>query len=201
MRRAAWLLFAAVLPAAALAQQGALQLSSAPFDRSLFRDGEVRRLGGQFGRWTVVCDEITRMKQRYCSLRVLVADAAGHEVAVLDVSTGDDGRPAALLHLPLGVVLPDGVEVAGQGDAEGKKPAPSRRLSIAACDMRECQAVWSFATAEFQALTKGRGLTLRYRVLATMAVPVLRQQGASRVAVSGVIPADGFATAIQASLR
>ena len=104
-------------------------LASAAIDHTLYREGEVRRLTGTFAAWTLVCDEVTRLKRRFCSLRTLVRDAAGATVAALTISTGDDGRPAALMRIPAGSVSNTIVEIvvtpkpAGPVDAKASKAA------------------------------------------------------------------------------
>ncbi|MBE7159496.1 MAG: hypothetical protein INR62_13870, partial [Rhodospirillales bacterium] len=56
-------------------------------DTSMFRDGEVHRRNEMHGRWSLDCDEIPRLAQRFCSLRSLALDATGRPVARITVST------------------------------------------------------------------------------------------------------------------
>ena len=109
------------------AQAGPSAFATEAIDRGVFKEGEVRRLEGHFRSWRIVCDEVVRLKQRFCSLSTIGADAAGRPVAGLIVSTSDEGRPAALIHLPHGVALSQGVEVVAgppAGSAALREKAP-----------------------------------------------------------------------------
>ncbi len=193
----------AAAPTAGRAQEAGPGLTSAPYDLSLFRDGETRRMRARYGRWTAVCDEIIRLRSRYCSLSAPVADAAGAAVARLDVSTDDAGRPAALLHLPLGTLFDRPVTLAparpGRAPLPRTPPAP-RTLRAARCDAADCAAVWSLDASDFDALKRG-GFALSYRRTARLDVPGAWLRPPDVETVTGLVPADGFAEAVAASLR
>lgn len=197
---AAAVLAAAVLLAApppARAQAAGPALTSAPYDLSLFRDGETRRMRARYGGWTAVCDEIIRLHSRYCSLSAAVSDAAGGVVARLDVSTDDAGRPAALLHLPLGTLFDRPVTL--RPARAGRGPAP-RPLRATRCDAADCAAVWELDAADFDAL-KRDGFALTYRRAARLDVPGAWLKASDVETVTGTTPAGGFADAVAASLR
>ena len=166
-------------------------LASAPVDASVFRDGEVQRSAKLFGRWILVCDSIARLGHKFCSLRSAPVQFAGAAVDLL-VSTGDDGRPAALMRLPFGVWLPAGLTV----DPLGPGHAAARRVPVAMCGSAGCEAVWTLTAAEITALRTGSGLRLSAR---------LGQSGIASgrlpFAVAVTVPAHGFAEAVTASLR
>ena len=184
------------------ADRGAVQepgqaLTSAPYDLSLFRDGETRRMRARYGRWTVVCDEIIRLRSRYCSLSAPVADAAGDTVARLDVSTDDAGRPAALLHLPHGTLFDRPLTL---GPARPGRASAPRILRGTRCDARDCAAVWALDAADFDAL-KHDGFTLVYRRTSRLDVPGALLRAADLETVAGLVPSDGFGDAVVASMR
>lgn len=183
----------------ARAQVAGPALTSAPYDLSLFRDGETRRMRARYGDWTAVCDEIIRLRSRYCSLSAPVSDAAGVVVARLDVSTDDAGRPAALLHLPLGALLDRPVTLGPAHASRGPGPAP-RALRATRCDAADCAAVWELDAADFDAL-KRDGFTLTYRRSARLDVPGAWLKAADVETVTGLITASGFVDAVAASLR
>lgn len=206
MATAASLAAAAVLAATAPARAGdaAPALTSAPYDLSLFREGETRRMRARYGRWTVVCDEIIRLRSRYCSLSAPVTGAAGGAVALLDVSTDDAGRPAALLHLPLGMLLDRPLTLGpahpGLGAAHPGQGTAPRALRATRCDASGCAAVWAPDAADFAAL-KRDGLALAYSRTARLAGPGAWLRPADIDTVTGVVPAEGFAEAVAASMR
>ena len=138
--------------AAPAAAQQANALASAPVDVTLFREGEVLRSNRVFGAWTLTCDEIPRMHQRYCSLAAPVLDAKGRSAATLVVSTGDDGRPAALLQTPLGVGLGLGAQFSitpgGLAGAVNGKGPRERHIDFVRCDRASCAAVWTLVPEE-----------------------------------------------------
>lgn len=179
-------------------------LTSVAIDPTLYRDGAITRFSGAFGAWTYVCDEVTKLKQRFCSLRSVIKSAMGIPVANLTVSTGQDGRPAGLLVMAAQQVTRFGVEVLATAplvssaatDAKSK-PRPAMRVYPASCAADICQLVWSLPPVQIDALNTGGGLILRY---------VPPSQGASEPAPAGrvvdiPIAADGFAAAVQASLQ
>lgn len=195
---------AAVLAAAALlAPAGPARprdagpvLTSAPYDLSLFREGETRRMRARYGRWTVVCDEIMRLNSRYCSLSTAVTDASGAAVARLDVSTDEAGRPAGLLLLPHGTLL-DRPTTLRPVRPEG---TAARVLRVARCDAADCAAVWALAASDVAALRRA-GLVLAYRLSARPDLPGAWLGPGDIRAVTGLVPAEGFAEAVAASLR
>lgn len=180
-------------------------LTSPMMNRAIFRDGQVQRLTGQFGAWTVVCDEIASLKQRYCSLRSSTLRTSDGRGTVVDVSTGDDGKPAALLHLPVAVSVAFGVSVdAGTVAVKGSRTAKAqRKLTIVTCNDKECLAVWNLRAPDIQALNTGSGVT--FTVCTTrpgnleFATDLRQKSCAAKMA--GLLPSTGFKEAIQASVR
>jgi invasion protein IalB len=154
------------------AQAPTAPLTSAPIDPSIYRDGEVRRFTSVHGNWRVVCDEVTRLRQRFCSLRSAVAGADGAVTAELTVSTGQDGRPAGLLKIAATLVHGGSVEITTPGasanpepSSKGKaKPAPTppakTALKPVGCDERICTFIWTLRADQITALNDGRGLNL-----------------------------------------
>ena len=186
------LVLAVLAGSAGTLAQAAELLASAPIDTAMFRDGEVQRSATPYGRWTLVCDAIPRLGRRFCSLRA-ASTALGAGRLDLTVSTGDDGRPAALLHLPLGLSLPFGVHVkaAGQGGSE-------RRIPIALCSATACEAAWSLGAGDIAALHTGPGLKI---VVQGWRFAVPGRHDPAPVPVAASIDGDGFKEAVAASLR
>ena len=58
-------------------------LTSIAIDPTLFREGAITRLAGTRGAWSYDCDEVARLKQRFCSLRTSVKAADGAILAGL----------------------------------------------------------------------------------------------------------------------
>lgn len=191
--RLAALLVAAVLPAGEAARAGDV-LATAPIDPLMFRDGEVRRTADVYAAWTLVCDAIPRLGHRFCSLEATPSPLGATSVA-LTVSTGDDGRPAALLRLPLGLSLPFGVRIKPLGPGGGE---PERRIAVALCSAASCEAVWSLSPGDIASLRAGSGL--RISVRSWRFVPPGRSNSPPAPAVA-TIDGHGFAEAVAASLR
>lgn len=178
-------------------------------DPSVFSQGQVERLSGHFDDWTVVCDQIRKLNQRFCSLRSAVsADSAGR-ATYLDVSTGDDGRPAALIHLPLAISVAHGATIdlappPGAGkNKKAKTKTAERRAPVAMCSARECLAVWTLTPDEVQHLKNGGRYRISLCTLATRTAqfrPSLGNPGCevkSETLVSGL----GFKRALLAAMN
>jgi invasion protein IalB len=199
---------AALAAAPMIARASSASFTSAAVDRDLYREGEVRRVTGAYADWTLVCDEIQRIRRRFCSLESAALGAAGNAVARIIVSTGDDGRPAALMHLPLGISLRHGVELAIESSTSPRRAghaatsAPPRQVPIATCDTKACTALWTLTQSELDALAHGLSLHLHYRFVAS--VPALAADiiaPARTTMIDGTVAAQGFAEAVAASLQ
>lgn len=203
-------------PLAALAQApGGNALTSVAIDPSLFREGAIKRFSGTHEAWSYVCDEVAKMKKRFCSLRTAVKDGTGRVVAALTVSTGEDGRPAALLKMAAASFNEAGVEVtaAADGAAAGKgggtggtkakaKPAAATKLYPAACASEVCQMVWTLPADQIAALSTGAGLQLRFAAprpgVSSLAGAL---KGTLPQPVVVAVPGKGFAAAVDASVK
>lgn len=187
-------------------------LATPMINPGIYRDGEVQRLKGRFGDWTVTCDEIKSLKQRYCSLRSVALRNDNRGAAVVDLSTGDNGKPAALVHLPLGVSVAYGLDVE-VGEASASRPKPTgrngagaspgalRKLGIVSCSDRECLAVWSLNADDVRALTDGTAIRLTAcspdpdrKIAAADAF-----DGTCEFKSAGTLSASGFKEAIHAA--
>ena len=183
--------------------------TSAPIDASLFREGEVQHLTSVVGQWTVLCDEVTRLRRRYCSLRSSIRDPKGANIAWLTVSTDDGGRPTALVELPLGTRLAAGVTVEQPAETcRGKKgrgiglgPACARKLSVSQCDAARCFAIWALNDGELAAFRAGIPMRLVYqqsRVVSPLPASLSAEPSA---VIGGPVVTEGFASAVSASMR
>ena len=222
------LMFAALLlavflgPLAVLAQALAGDsLTSVAIDPTLFREGAIKRFSGTHEAWSYVCDEVAKMKKRFCSLRTTVKDGTGRMVAALTVSTGEDGRPAALLRMAAASFNETGIEVSAVGDGEGTaggagagkgggasvaqgkpKAAAVTKLYPAACTGEVCEMVWTLPADHIAALSAGAGLQLRFTP-ARPGVPSLAGalKGDAAQPVVVVVASKGFAAAVDASVK
>ena len=199
------------------AQAGSSPFATEAIDRSVFKEGEVRRFEGRFKSWRVVCDEVVRLKQRFCSLSTVGADAAGRPVAALIVSTSDEGRPAALIHLPHGVALSQGLEVAAglparsaehQEKVPGKekqaakpkeKPGAALKLTFPSCDAQGCMTLWNLTPAQIGALQAGAPLRIRFAMAPARNFWLTPQAAQAPSPVNIVVDGAGFGDAIRAS--
>ena len=225
--RLPWMLFGLVGPLNA--QTSDTALATAAIDSSLYRDGEVQRRNQMFKAWALDCDEIIRMKQRFCSLRTLAYGQNGKSIARITISTDDRGQPAALLDLPLGVdlgswveIVPEGGLILGQPSAAlvpsarrlsaalrarspgGREPMRTNlltaRLKVSVCDAYGCHAVWTLAPTDIAALRAGANLQLTYQI---------RKQDETQIAnlnqnplrVDGKVLSEGIDDAIKESIR
>ncbi len=183
-------------------------LSSAAVDYSLYRDGEVTRASSVYGSWTVVCDEIRRLHQRFCSLKTALRDAEDRSIAEITVSTGDNGQPAALIRTALGAYIGKGlqlwVETPPQA-ATKAKPAqhlPEHRLDLISCDAKGCAAIWAILPGEISALNQGASLHLRLTRVKSLSLltPVIAAPE-RLTAVEGAASGFGFAQAVASTLK
>ena len=159
------------------------------------------------GSWSVICDDVVRLRQRFCSLVTLGRDATGAARVGLTVSTADDGKPAALLRLPFGVVLRDGIEVIVSPGATSSpapkgraQPAePPMRLQVVTCDKTACLTAWSLTPSQLAALNRAGAIKFRYRALVADRLGMdIAQSGAP---VEATVECLGFAEAVQATLK
>ena len=195
-------LLAATLASRVHAAEGAL--ASPAVDRSLYREGEVQRTSRDFGAWTVVCDEVVRLKQRFCSLKTSLRDASRKAVAELFISTGDNGRPAAMLRVAHGAHIGSGVQLTLNRPAPTRgKPAAAltRKLDFATCDQAACLVVWSLRGDDISALNVGA--VVRARLMGVQAVnpfvAPIATPARMRI-IDASVDGAGFAQAVNSTL-
>lgn len=219
----------AALPANAEGRPVTQGFSTAAVDRELFRDGEVRRRNERFAAWSLDCDEIPRLGQRYCSLRSMARDATGLAIAEFTLSTDENGKPAALIGLPFGIDLasPVAIEAAhsmvlGQpsaglaasartiaksgkrtGAAKGAVATAILRFTVrpAVCDRSGCQIVLALKPADIAALRAGTGLKIRFTASGRDGRGFTVRSDAPSRPIEGVIVSEGFGEALEASIR
>jgi invasion protein IalB len=199
-------------------QSSARSLTSSAIDPTIYRDGEVRRFASVHGNWRVVCDEVTRLKKRFCSLRTSIVTKDGVAVAELTVSTGQDGRPAALLRISAPLVSGGRVEIAAPTPvaktspqklpkatpaAQGQvKPAasPPTLLKAVSCDTQICTFIWTLRAEQIKALNDGNDLNLL--AIAGPDLPDLASFAPQKPRTLTLqIPSTGFKDAVAVSLR
>lgn len=179
-------------------QRPVAAFSSAPVDLSLYRPEAVRRWAKQSAGWRIACDEIIPLQRRFCSLSTAAHPSHGALLASLTISTGQDGRPAALLVLPHGVFLPDGVSL----KAEGAKATP-RRLRMTACDANACQLVYEPARTEIGVLRSGGALRFSFEIWSapSAADAASLSDSKRRRQVTVMISGAGFQQALAAGME
>jgi invasion protein IalB len=191
-------------------------LASPGIDAEAFAPGAIRRYSQRHGVWTLRCEEIARLRRRFCDMR---ADGQGAGFTVsLTVTTSDTGEPAGLLRLPLGVALAAPVTVAVQAEsaapapttakkpARGKTAAPApkdeaTRLRILACEAAGCMTVWPVSRGQLAALAQGRPLVVAFQALKPIPVIASLDPWSQTVALQATIPGEGFAAAVEASTK
>ncbi len=182
------------------------ELASPAVDASIYREGEVRRVTQGFGAWSTVCDEIQRLKQRFCSLKALSFDSTQRPLAEIVMSTGDNGKPAALVRVATGAHIGSGIKIrlepgARQPSKKAETP-PERRLSFIGCDATSCRAVWSLSGGEISALNAGFSLRLKVTRIQPFSrlTPVIA--AADRlIALEGVTSGAGLSEAVTWTLK
>lgn len=181
-------------------------LASAAVDYTLYREGEVTRATASFGGWNVVCDEIRRLHQRFCSLKTALRDAEDHSIAEITVSTGDNGRPAALIRIALGSYIGKGLRLWVEPVATPKSKNPSRlpehQLDLISCDAKGCTAIWSLLPAEISALNQGASIHLRLTRVKSLSLltPVIAAPE-RLTAIEGAVSGFGFSQAVASTLK
>ena len=195
-------------PPASAQRAPASPFTSEAIDRGVFKEGEVRRLEGHFLSWRVVCDEVPRIKQRFCSLFTAGADAAGRPVTGLTVSTSDEGRPAAMIRLPHGVSIKRGLEVltgppAGNAPPPAKQPLKEKaavlKLAFPSCDAQGCITLWNLTPKQIAALSSGGTLRIKFTTLRSRYLWMTPPTGWQVAQEEAVIDGAGFGDAIKAT--
>jgi invasion protein IalB len=140
---------------------------------SLFQKGVVQHDRQTFGNWTLVCDGVAALHQRFCSLVSNATDPATGASIVMIVSTADNEQPAAILRLPVSAALREPLTVsvpesiARNGQVQRRES--TLRLGIVACGSLTCMTVWALPPAEIHALTTGDTFTIRFGMPAQVA--------------------------------
>ncbi len=192
-------LSAAVLPTASSWAGGAL--ATAPIDYSLYREGEVQRSERLFAGWLLTCDEIPRLRERFCSLRSVARSADGTVVAAVAISTDEQGRPAALVTLPFGTSLRSGAIVLSERPRSKRDKPRAITLRASQCGGLGCQAFWSVTSDDIGDLRAGNAVQLTFNM--TSRPPTLSDVALSAPlkTVTGTLDAVGFASALEASTK
>jgi len=185
---------------------------------NLFQKGVVQHVRQTFGNWTLVCDGVSALHQRFCSLASFAMDpTSGIGIGII-VSTTADGRPAAILQLPVSAALHEPVTVsvleAHAYHSQRQSRHSTHRLGIVACGPSACTTVWALLPAEIRALATGDSFTFRFGMPAQSAgittpgtatnidparLGALLQSYAKVRIVSVSLSSLGFNSAIQAS--
>ena len=184
--------------AAAATAQPSDTFQTPAIDQDLFREGEVRHLRGVYKEWQSACDEVPRLKQRFCSLYGKGRDSRGRILLGIVVTTSDEGKPAAMLEMPLGIRVSSDVEVLIGGPGSVKKmKGPAKddtltRLRIVRCDINFCMTLWQLTPSQIAALSGHGALRIFFKVpRARFGWTTLSSPSADQM-VEASIASDGF---------
>lgn len=117
--------------------------------------------------WITKCDEQEEGSACTVEHTILVAKTRQRLVTVTFKIEPDATLPALMIQLPLGLFLPDGMEL----QIDGKD---SQHLPIQTCNAKGCYAGSTVSREMLTSLMAGEGLTVTFRNLAkkVMTVPV-----------------------------
>ena len=178
--------------------------TSPAFDTKLYNPDAVAQSHKKFGHWNLVCAELTGLKRRFCNLTSLAAAADGKFYVAIVVSTTDDGKPAALLRMPLMVSLREGVDIVttslpgAKGKAKTAK-AKKRHVDFASCEQQVCTTILPLQLADLATLSGRGSMNLRVFVLANSAANQVASLLPPSQPIEVVFDGSGFAEALQAS--
>ena len=187
-------------PETALAQMTS-SVTSPAFDAKVYNENAIKQSRKTFANWSLICADVQDLNRRFCNLASLAKAADGNFFVAIVVSTTDDGKPAAVLRMPLSVSLREGVEVASSAAAT-KKPKPDktppRRIDFASCEQQICTSILPLMPADLAALSGRGGLRLRIHVLTPQQPQQVSLMLPSKT-LDVVFDGTGFAEALQAS--
>ena len=159
LRAAICVLLPAMLVTPALTQTASIE--SPAIDPDLFRPGEVTRSQHDFARWRVVCDEVRKLKQKFCSLRSFGYGAGDQPLVGIVISTSDNGRPAALITLPFGTTLRQHVTLVS-GGIKGRVQPVKLEMTPALCVEDGCKIIWALNNNDIMTLRNGADFELSF---------------------------------------
>ncbi len=180
--------------------------TSPAFDTKLYNPDAVAQSRKEFGHWTLVCAELAGLNRRFCNLTSLAAAADGRFFVSIVVSTTDDGKPAAVLRMPLLASLREGIEVVTKAVRPEKAKdkfakTVKRHIDFVSCEQQICTSILPLQIADLAVLSGRGSMNLRVHVLASGA----EDQPASLLppskALNVVFDGAGFAEALQASQK
>ena len=128
--------------------------------------------------------------------------------SVVTISTGQDGRPAAMLKIAAALVAAGQVAITPTASppaalAQKPKPQTTQRIKPVTCDKAVCTIIWSLNADQIGALNTGAGLHLVATPAAaasSLATLAPTKQPAAK-AIEFDIPAAGFADAVAVSMK
>ena len=181
-------------------------VTSPAFDSKVYNPDAVAQSRKDFGHWTLVCADIQGLNRRFCNVTSLASAPDGKFFVAIVVSTTDDGKPAAILRMPLLVSLREGVEVATSAASAAKTKtklakAANRRVDFVNCEQQLCTSILPLAPTDLAALV-GRGhMNLRVHVLVNDASIQTASLLPTSKPLDVVFDGTGFAEALQASQK
>ena len=180
--------------------------TSPAFDTKLYNPDAVVQSRKEFGHWTLVCAELSGLNRRFCNVTSLAAAADGKFFVAIVVSTTDEGKPAALLRMPLLVSLREGVEVVIKALPGTKAKAKfvnagKRHADFVSCEQQICTSILPLQMADLAVLSGRGSMNLHVFILANVAANQAASSLPKSKPLDVVFDGSGFAEALQASQK
>ncbi len=176
-------------------------LASPAIDESLFKDGIVEQRETQHGFWHLKCQQIVKMRRRYCNLLSSVVDKDGKSHGAILIATDDTGQPTIMLALTQPVRLDKPLLVSSTFEVPSKKNPVrveyKKAVSATLCDI-SCKFLFAADSQLIFSLNAGKDVSVRVTAARTL------QQRWFRPPIEGdavtlTVHGNGFANALKAS--
>ena len=186
--------------ASATAEMNA-SVTSPAFDAKIYKADAVKNTTKTFANWSLICADVRDLSRRFCNLSSIAKSPGDNFFVAIVVSTTDEGKPAALVRVPLSISLREGVDVSSVSSGKKAKPsfAGARHVDFATCENQICTSVVLLKPTDLATLSARGGLHLRLHVL-TDESPILTASLMPKSrGLDVVFDGTGFAEALQAS--
>ena len=179
-------------------------VTSPAFDAKVYNAEAIKQSSKKFAHWSLICADVQDLSRRFCNLASLAKAPDGNFFVAIVVSTTDDGKPAAVLRMPLSVSLREGVDVESSAVPDNKsknktKKSAPRHLEFANCEKQICSSILPLLPADLAALSGRGGLRLRIHVLTGAPPMQTAELLPPSKAFEVIFDGTGFAEALQAS--
>lgn len=138
-------------------------IATPAIDESLFKEGAVEQRETTFDAWHLRCQEIVKMRRRFCNLLSDVTDSDGKRRGSLLLATDDLGNPAVLIAITAPVRLDRPLTVKSGYSLPQKGRPPKVRyeksLYVMDCDT-SCKFLFAADSKLISALNEGADVTV-----------------------------------------